>query len=74
MFCFCVENFRHVLGIDVDPESLEIAGENVTDLEVQYPVLQTHAIQCGLVLNSEGHVCCALFVLLNVNYFVHLCS
>jgi hypothetical protein len=47
IFFFLLELGRHVLGIDVDPESFEIAGENVNDLEVQYPILQAHAIQCG---------------------------
>ncbi|KAJ4748846.1 Ribosomal protein L11 methyltransferase [Rhynchospora pubera] len=31
---------EHVLGIDVDSESLEIAGENVTDLELDIDFLQ----------------------------------
>ncbi|KAF3341421.1 hypothetical protein FCM35_KLT00059 [Carex littledalei] len=49
-FCFCVENFRHVLGIDVDPESLEIAGENVTDLE-----LDVDFLRCDIrTLNLKG--------------------
>jgi hypothetical protein len=47
IFFFMLEFGRHILGIDVDPISLETAGENVTDLEVQYPVLQAHAIQRG---------------------------
>ncbi|XP_078170062.1 S-adenosyl-L-methionine-dependent methyltransferases superfamily protein isoform X2 [Carex rostrata] len=41
---------EHVLGIDVDPESLEIAGENVTDLE-----LDVDFLRCDIrTLNLKG--------------------
>ena len=29
-----IENNRHVIGIDIDPQSLELAQENSADLEV----------------------------------------
>ncbi|KAJ3683091.1 hypothetical protein LUZ60_013318 [Juncus effusus] len=43
---------EQVLGIDIDPESLEIAGENATDLEVDVDF-----IQCDLsALNFRGQL------------------
>lgn len=33
-FMVAIEIDRHVIGIDVDPQSLELAQENAADLEV----------------------------------------